>query len=63
MSEQKPHGNTGNKHASKGVELDSVLRCRVNSHAKAGWVKTANNHGQNLSEWVVQTLNEQSDYK
>jgi len=57
------HGNTGNKNAFKGVELDSIIRCRVNSHDKAGWVKTAADHGLNLSEWVVQTLNEQSDYK
>lgn len=59
----KQHGNTGNRHAAKDIELDSILRCRVNSHKKAGWVKTAVSEDLNLSEWVIKTLNENSKYK
>lgn len=54
------HGNIGNQNAVKPDTLDTVLKCRVWSEDKAGWVKTATDEGKNLSTWVVETLNKAS---
>lgn len=58
----KPHGNTGNRNAAKEDGKDSFLKVRCHSQQKSGYVKTARRQGMKLSEWVLKTLDEASDY-
>lgn len=50
---------TNNKNAAKPAEMraESDLHIRVQRADKAAWVKTAQMKGQNLSRWVIDTLN------
>ena len=51
----KPHGNTGNKNASKGMDSHLNMRCRAAD--KTAWAKKAQLAGKKLSEWVIDRLN------
>lgn len=51
------HGNLGNQNAAKG-EADSHLHIRVPSSKKAAYVKAAQASGMNLSEWVIDRLDD-----
>lgn len=49
----KPHGNTGNRHAQKGDRpKDTHLHMRINSGVKAKAKADAKRHGLTVAEWV-----------
>jgi len=50
------HGNLGNLNAQGDLPANSHLNIRVNSQAKAGWVKKASAEGMTLTQWVIKTL-------
>ena len=50
------HGNLGNLNAQGELPANSHLNIRVNSQAKAGWVKQATAEDLTLTQWVIKTL-------
>lgn len=58
----KPHGNTGNRHAEKpDDELhDSQLFIRCMKVEKSAWVRAA--YPDKLSAWVRRTLNRAANF-
>ena len=52
----KPHGNTGNKHTSKGREDWPRLNISIDPAVKAACVKSAQKNGKNLTDFVVDWL-------
>jgi len=62
VSDEKPHGNKGNKNALiDDAPADSWLQVRVPSSVKAGYVRKSQKAGLKLSAWIRRTLDKSED--
>jgi len=49
----KPHGNSGNRNASKEVTKDALVQIRLTIESKQEISKRASDHGQSISDFMV----------